>query len=322
MINLKTSTITACVLVTGAALASPSVSAAAPLKGTVVHANKRAHSVVIADSRGRLDAVHVLRMIAPGQTVALSIRKLRDGTFAGSKVRTGRRVHRTRLRGRVTYVNQQMGVFVVSARGASLLVHKHRRAKLAALAASAASDGLPAVGTEVTVSGTIDHQGDLIAESVNNDGQHSNYADLEGVILSVDTAARTVTISADDNDELAGASIVVHLPMTFNISSYQVGQVLEVVATLNPDGSYTAVETSDDDSAEQADKPECAQSEDKGDGEDIRRDETADESEGLNKDQQDEGLSADQQSEDQCEDLSEELSEDLSTTDTTSAQHD
>jgi hypothetical protein len=268
MIRLRTPSAMAGVLAVSAMVASPGVASAKSLSGTVVHASRHAHSLVIADARGHLHVVHVARMLAPSSTVTLTVRRLRNGTLAATKMRTGHRTRRARLRGHVTYVSRARSVFVVSVRGASLLVHQRRHAKRASAAAASSADSLPALGSEVTVSGTFGRSGDLVADTVTNDGQHSNHVDLEGVIMSIDIVARTLTMSADDNDELAGAAVVVHLSSTFDLARYQVGEVLLVVASLNADGSYTAVDTFDDGSAEQADGQDCQQSEDQP-GEDL-----------------------------------------------------
>jgi hypothetical protein len=271
MIKLRTTSIVASVLAVGAVLASPSLAGAKTLKGIVVHASPRAHSIVVADARGRLHAVHVSHTVAPSTTVTFSVRRLRNGTLAATKVRTGRRVRRARFHGRVIYIARARSAFVISVRGASLVVHERRAARLASVAAIASAESVPTLGSEVTVSAAFGRSGSLMADSVKNDGQHDNHVDLEGVILSIDSLARTITISADDDDELAGASVLVHLPSTFDLTSYKVGEELLVVASLNADGSYTAVDTFDDDSAEQADEQDCQESEDQP-GEDLSED--------------------------------------------------
>jgi hypothetical protein len=263
MIRLRTAPTIAGLLAVGAVLASPAGVSAKSLSGTVVHASRHAHSLVIADARGRLHVVHVAHIVAPSTNVRLSVHRLRNGTLGAKKIWTGRRAPRARVHGRVTYISRARSAFVISVRGASLLVHRrHHHARAASAAAVTSADGLPALGSEVTVSGTFDRSGALTADTVTNDGQHDNHVDLEGVILSVDSLARTITISADDNDELAGAAIVIHLPSTFDMTGYKVGDVLLVVATLNPDGSYTAVDTFGDGGAEEADEQDCQQSPD------------------------------------------------------------
>lgn len=71
-----------------------------------------------------------------------------------------------------------------------------------------------------------------------------------------------MTISASDNNEIAGATILVHIPDTFDITTYHVGDVLQLVATPEADGSYTAVGTSDDGNVDQADNQNDKQGDD------------------------------------------------------------
>lgn len=259
MAHRKASSAAVGLLAASGLLASAGIASAAPLKGVVVHSNQRAHSIAVVDRGGRLHAVHVSRKVAMGRTVTLTVRKLRNGTLVASRVRTGRRAHKLRLRGRVTYSDRSRGVFVVSARGVSLVVHRRHNVMRAVMSAA---DSLPAPGTEVTISGTVDPHGSLTADTVENDGQNNNSVDLEGVILSIDSAARTVTISADDDDELTGASILVHIPDSLDLTAYHQGETLQIVASPNADGSYTAVGTSDDSNADQADAQEGQQGDD------------------------------------------------------------
>lgn len=243
---------------------------AATLKGTVVHLDKRAHSFALANRAGRLTEVHAAHLPAVGRSVTVRARQLRNGTFAASRVRlTGHR-SAVRVRGLVTFVDRAHNRFVVSFHGGSLVVnrgHAARGAHAGDLRALLAADvTLPAVGTEVTVDGSVDDQGDIDAHAVEDDGQNTDAADLEGRVLSVDATLRTVTISADDDDEIAGASITIDIPQTFDMTGYQVGDVLELVATPNPDGTYTAVDTSQDGSTGQADGQHGQQGDDGGDG--------------------------------------------------------
>jgi hypothetical protein len=237
-------------LATATALSGLAASASAStLKGTVVHDSKHAHSFVIADARGHLTAIHAARRPAVGRSVTVTARKLRNGTFAASRVRTGHAVKRARISGLVTFADRGTGAFVVSTRGASLVVHR----RSPRLRAAAAADTLPAPGTHVSIDASLDEQGDIQAESVHNDGQNHDNADLEGVTLSIDAAARTLTISADDNDEISGGTILVHLPATFDLTLFHVGTVVQLVATPNADGSYTAVGISADGDSQEAD---------------------------------------------------------------------
>ncbi len=247
----------AAAVVAGSALAG--TASAATLKGTVVHVNKRAHSFVVAGRGGRLTAIHAKRTPALGRSVTVRARRLRNGTFAASRVHVGRSSRRARIRGVVTFVDRAHGRFVVSSRGVSLVV---RRTFRKGVRAAAAADALPAPGTEVTVDGSLGSQGDIEADTVQNDGQNNNYSDLEGQVLSIDPVGRTLTITADDSDEIRGATLTVRLPDTFDIASYHVGDVIQIVATANPDGSYTAVGSSEDGNVQQADAQNDQQGED------------------------------------------------------------
>jgi len=123
--------------------------------GTVVHRISRAQSFVVADSGGRLFAVHGRRMPRVGSRVVVSLRRLRNGTFAANAVHVVGRTHSGKLRGTITYRNRRNGSLTLSARGVSMLIHATRGRVHAA-------EALPPVGTNVTTTTTIDDQGDGI----------------------------------------------------------------------------------------------------------------------------------------------------------------
>lgn len=236
---------TATVVVATSALAG--TASAATVKGTVVHTSRHAHSFVVASAAGRLTAVHTTRHLKAGRAVTVHGRTLTNGTFGASSVRLGSRLTHARVHGVVTFADRAHRRFVVSARGVSLVVTAARHR------ASAAADPVPPVGTTVTATTTIDDQGDLEAQNVQEDGQDTGTTDLEGQVLAVDPAARTLSLSADDDGEITGAAITVDIPASFDITQYHVGDELELVVTPNPDGSYTAVGDSEDGNAQQAD---------------------------------------------------------------------
>jgi Cu/Ag efflux protein CusF len=187
--------------------------------------------------------------------------RLRNGTYKAAQTRVAGVARRARLRGTVTYADRARRSFVISTRGASLVIHaggrRHGRAR--------AADALPAVGADVTVSATLGAQGDVVAQQVSNKGAAQGTVDLEGTVRSIDEAAGTLTLSADDAEEMGAASITLRMPDTFDLSAYSVGDELELTATLNADGTYTAVGSSDDGDAEQADDAADDQGDDRGD---------------------------------------------------------
>ncbi len=237
-----------------ALMAGTGVASAAQVSGVVVDRNAHTHTFVIADQQGRLREIHSRLTPALGRRVTVSVSLLHNGTWVAQRLRVGSSQHRARVRGTVTYVSASRGVFVVSARGVSLLVHgrtRHTRhaADLVTFLASSA-DGLPPVGSTVTVSTDVGG-GQVDATQVADQGQNVNGIDLEGTVLAIDSTARTLSISADDSEQSTG-SITVQVPASFDLSLFQVGGRVELIASLNPDGTYTLEQSSEDGSVAQA----------------------------------------------------------------------
>lgn len=228
-----------------------SAGAATPqVHGTVIHRNAKAHSFVVATRAGRLYAIHAAHAPALGAIVSVAVRQLRDGTYAahathvGGHLNAGRRV---RAHGTVSYVNHRSGTYTLSARGVSMIV-KDRRA--GARRAMLTSDGLPTVGSVVTATGTVDDQGDLSAATTQVDGQTAGGFDLEGTVLSVDTTASTITVSAADDDS-SGATITVSVPAPLSIAAFSPGQEVELAVQLQG-STYVLTGSADDQNAQAA----------------------------------------------------------------------
>jgi hypothetical protein len=215
------------------------------VKGTVVHANKSAHTFVVAGKRGSLTVVSSRRSARAGSVVRVTGRKTKNGLKA-RRLRVLRHSRHAHLRGLVTWSSSSG--FTVASHGASLLVHK-----------TSSSDGAP-VGTPVDDDVTIDDQGDLNDEHCQQMGNVPGRIKLEGVVLSTDPTAETITISGDDDEaeqaqmsddngsgdqgdddqgEDMNPQIVVHVP---DATQFAVGQKVELIVT-GPaaDGSFTLV---------------------------------------------------------------------------------
>ncbi|HEY7629210.1 MAG TPA: hypothetical protein VH817_00820 [Thermoleophilaceae bacterium] len=232
-------------LAIAAVLGLSAQASAATVKGTVVHANKSAHTFVVAGRSGRMTVVSSRRSARAGSVVRVSGRKLKSGALRAKRVRVrGHRRH-ARLRGLITWANSSS--HTVAANGASLLVN---------------GNGAP-VGTPVQDDVTINDNGDLDEDHCHHMGNVPGQIELEGVVLSTDTTAQTITISADDDFGEAEASnhggdqgddnqgdddqgendenptIVVHVP---DASAFTVGDKVELIVT-GPadDGSFTLV---------------------------------------------------------------------------------
>ena len=252
--NRRTSIAFATASASLAVMATPGVASAAQMSGSVVERNAHAHTFVLADQKGNLHELHSRQTPALGRTVIVAASVLRNGTWAASRTRVGTARHRVRIRGTVTFVSSRKGIFVVSARGVSLLVHQraHRTGRASDLVAFAASlnGQVPPLGSTVSVTTDLGG-GEVEATQVSDQGQNANGVDLEGTVLAIDTTARTLTISADDSDQSAG-SITVDVPASFDMSPFTVGGRVELIASLNPDGTYTLEQSSNDGSVSQA----------------------------------------------------------------------
>lgn len=240
------------IVVALAGLTFAATASATTIRGKVVHKNRSAHSYVVAKRSGQMVTVHARRSPALGRKVVVNARLLSNGTYGQRAVQLGSLTHRARVHGVVTFVNARGTKAVISAKGVSLVVHKSATARAAAPLA---------VGDVVTVTGEFDDEGDIDVDTVEHDGTDDGYFELEGHVLAVDTTARTVTLTADDEGELAG-SITVVIPDGWDMSGYAVGDEIEVTATLNADGTFTAVGTSHDGDQQEADDDSDQQGED------------------------------------------------------------
>jgi hypothetical protein len=232
-------------LALAAVLGLSAQASASTIKGTVVHTNRSAHTFVVAGRGGRLTVLSSRRMPRAGSVVRVNARRTKSGMKARRIHVSGHSRH-ARLRGLVTWANARG--FTVAARGASLLVRK-----------SSSDDGAP-VGTPVRSDVTIDDQGDLDDDDTQQVGDMPGQFELEGVVLSTDPTAETITISGDDDegdqaemsddngsddqgddndDQDMNPQIVVHVP---DATAFMVGDKVELIVT-GPaaDGSFTLV---------------------------------------------------------------------------------
>lgn len=127
---------------------------------------------------------------------------------------------------------------------------------------------LYAVGDELEVVATLVSEGTYAAVSTCKDGdadeaddencdQGEDCADIEGDVKTVDQAKRTLTMAVDDDDSMAGATVTVIIPTSIDMTGIEEGDELEIVATLNSDGTYTAVGIEQDDADLDCDDDDC-----------------------------------------------------------------
>jgi hypothetical protein len=215
--------------------------------GMVVHHNPRAHSFVVADRTGHLFAVHAAHAPRIGSEVSVSAKRLRDGTYKLQREHGTRRAgNRVRVRGVVSYVNRRTGEFTLSAPGVSLLVVHVRRRTVRAASAT------PSIGSDVVATGTVDDRGDLEDQTVQTVGQDTNGIELEGTVVAVDSSARTISVSADDNDQ-SGFTMTVTVPSGLDMSQFSQGEEVELVVQPTSATTATLLGSADDENAQSAD---------------------------------------------------------------------
>jgi hypothetical protein len=226
--------LSAALLLTTGAAAKPHA-----LKGTVVHRNHHARSVVVASSKGVLHKVRVRHGKARfARHVAFRATRTRTGAFTTRHMSDHGDATTAKVRGAVTFVDTAARTFTVSDNGASILVHLADTAK-----------ALPAVGDTVLVVADLTTSTPTQLEAtdvvVNPDAAAAKAVEIEGVVLAIDQDKRVLTLSADDDNE-SGKMIAVTLPAEFDITKFAVGQEVELLATLNDDGqTFTATSVDD-----------------------------------------------------------------------------
>lgn len=245
-------------------LVAASSASAKTLNGTVVHKNARAHAFVVASRGGRLAAIHAHRLPSVGRVVTVSARRLRNGTFVARhiRIRSHSRRRHARIRGSVTFVRPRHRSFVVSVRGASILVHGARARRMAT---ASAAGSLPPVGSVVEINATLDDQGNLESNEVHQVGEVTSGIELEGVVLAVDPLKRTLMISADDDNE-TGQSVLVNVPEELDITAFHVGQEVSLTVTSSAEG-FVLQNSSCDGSAREANDQNSEQGDKSGSGE-------------------------------------------------------
>lgn len=206
------------------ALAAPA--GAATVRGTVVHRSSSSHTFDLVRSGGGLVAVASTTVPRVGRTVRVTATTLADGTLRATKVKVTGRAHRVRVSGTVSFASRSHHRFVIAGEGASL---------------AAKSSSVPAVGDDVTASGTLDHHGDMRAGHVRHHGEDHNGFRVEGTISAIDTTARTLRVTPEADDDAPGASVTISVPADVDISTFTVGQQVELAVMLQADGTLVLV---------------------------------------------------------------------------------
>lgn len=241
------------------------------VKGVVVDRSAVGKSFVVATKKAKLVTVNGASVPKIGSRVALRGRKAANGEFAAKRIRTRGTVRRVKARGTVS-VSGRNG-YLVSGKSATIGVSRSAK-----LARAASTETGPNVGDVVVVNLKIDGAGDLLERAVKIVGQDWEFS-VEGVIQSIDTAARTLMIAPEEwefesddekssyeRDENSDASsamfddsgLLIEVPVAFDLSSCRVGDEVEVEVEYDAEEGYSAteVECESDDEDEDDEKDE------------------------------------------------------------------
>jgi hypothetical protein len=228
-------------------LAAPAP-AAVSVRGTVVHRNARTHSFVVASATGHLTKVRSRQAVRLGRGVSVAGTRMRDGSLDAARVSAGARHRIAKLRGTVTFASRRSGRFTVSSAAGSISVRHHTAVRARA---AADDDDMPAVGTQVVVTVTVQPGAVLDADAVDERGEDEGEIEVEGLVKSLDLAAHTVTISASD-DDASGGTVTIGFPATFDLTRIAVGKEIKLKADRQADGTFvlSKLETEDEDELE------------------------------------------------------------------------
>jgi hypothetical protein len=81
----------------------------------------------------------------------------------------------------------------------------------------------------------IDDRGDIVAGVLHRIGQHRRGIHIDGTILAIDPATRTLGVSADDCNRL-DAVVPVRVPEGFDLSAFKLGREVWLVLSRQPGG--------------------------------------------------------------------------------------
>jgi hypothetical protein len=201
--------------------------------GVAVAKDAARHSVVVASKGGVVRTVRApgkLGSIRLGHGVTYSARRLSDGTFRATRIRSTGVVRRAVLRGVVVRNQQRLHRVLLSAGGTVLSVRSRARG-------FASSHG-PRAGDRVEVRVRIS-AGGLSATSMTTVG-HSGTLELEGIFLSATTD--TLRLAVEHRGE-----VFVAIPAGFQLPQLQPGDEIEAIVTVDAAGAFTLVSVQSDD---------------------------------------------------------------------------
>ena len=221
-----------------AALAAPS---AALASGVVLKVKPSAKLVAVATSRTNVALVRsaAASRLRVGQRVAVTGRRLGNGTVRATSVRVVGKAHRVRFRALLLAKSRTR--YVVSAGGAVVTLHRSSRA------ASSVRGSGPHVGAQIDITATVnDDDDDLDEDRITVVDPAALGGTIEGKLT---LGIGTVTVRSEH------LNLSLKVPAGFDLSAFRTGDEVLAAFTQGADGSLTLtrLSTADDDEDEDED---------------------------------------------------------------------
>jgi hypothetical protein len=217
------------------------------VSGTVVHLSHGGPGYAIATKEGQLLAFHAKKPPTTlGDKLKVTVKALDNGTFEQRSTKLLGHAETASFQGTVTFADAQAGVYTVSVRGVSLLVHLPP-----AVDPLAPPPQPPAVGVQTTVDVTFPPVLDPAAppqllEAKRVDGDPAvGELDLEAIVRDPGPDPTQLIVSADDAGE-SPSTLALKVPPKVDVSALKPATVISALVKREADGSFTLVSASVD----------------------------------------------------------------------------
>jgi hypothetical protein len=216
------------VLVAAVGLILPAAAQAGTFQGIVIAKSAKRHALVTASKNGTVRTVRgprAFRKIGLGAVVSVRATKLPDGTFAARGVRKIGLGKRARVRASVVKRSQRMLYLSAGHSVFSLALRKGAGATLRA-------------GDRISATASVG-RAQLFCDDAKPIG-HDDEVELEGIYLSTDDDVLSLAVH--------GRGLVkVTIPGGFDLPELNAGDEIWLLATVEPDGTFTLVSLDNED---------------------------------------------------------------------------
>jgi uncharacterized membrane protein YgcG len=218
--------------------------AGALASGVVLKVQRSSHLVAVTRSASHVALVHTsaAARLHVGQRVSMASRHLRNGTFAGSRVRVVGRAHTVRFRG--ILLSRSRTRLVVSAGGALLSIHRGARTTSSARDHGRGNDDNADPGNVIDMVVTFDDENnELDEDNVAVVAPSAPGGQLEGT-LTLGTG--TITVSSEH------ITLVLNVPTGFDLTGFANGDEVLATFTQETTGTLTLTALAQNENAQEA----------------------------------------------------------------------